>query len=41
MFKLCTNKNHSSKHNEQINAQNIDNPEQVFITKWSYDSWIL
>ena len=24
MFKLCTNKNHSSKHNEQINNQNID-----------------
>jgi hypothetical protein len=25
MFKLCTNKNHSYKHNEQINGQNIDN----------------
>jgi hypothetical protein len=24
MFKLCTNKNHSYKHNEQINKQNID-----------------
>ena len=27
MFKLCTNKNHSNKHNEQINSQNIDNSE--------------
>ena len=27
MFKLCTNKNHSYKHNEQINNQNIDNSE--------------
>jgi hypothetical protein len=27
MFKLCTNKNHSYKHNEQINKQNIDNSE--------------
>jgi hypothetical protein len=27
MFKLCTNKNHSYKHNEQINIQNIDNSE--------------
>ena len=25
MFKLCTNKNHSNKYNEQINSQNIDN----------------
>ena len=24
---LCTNKNHSYKHNEQINKQNIDNSE--------------
>jgi hypothetical protein len=24
---LCTNKNHSYKHNEQINSQNIDNSE--------------
>ena len=24
MFKLYTNKNHSYKHNEQINSQNID-----------------
>jgi hypothetical protein len=24
---LCTNKNHSYKHNEQINNQNIDNSE--------------
>ena len=27
MFKLCTNKNHSYKHNEQITNQNIDNSE--------------
>jgi hypothetical protein len=27
MFKLCTNKNHSYKQNEQINSQNIDNSE--------------
>ena len=27
MFKLCTNKNNSYKHNEQINNQNIDNFE--------------
>jgi hypothetical protein len=27
MFKLCTNKNYSYKHNEQINIQNIDNSE--------------
>jgi hypothetical protein len=27
MEKLCTNKNHSYKHNEQINKQNIDNSE--------------
>jgi hypothetical protein len=27
MFKLCTNKNHSYKHNDQINSQNIDNSE--------------
>ena len=27
MFKLCTNKNLSYKHNEQINSQNIDNSE--------------
>ena len=27
MFKLCTNKNHSYKNNEQINSQNIDNSE--------------
>jgi hypothetical protein len=27
IFKLCTNKNHSYKHNEQINSQNIDNAE--------------
>ena len=27
MEKLCTNKNHSYKHNEQINKPNIDNSE--------------
>ena len=27
MYKLCTNKTHSYKHNEQINNQNIDNSE--------------
>ena len=27
MFKLCTNTNHSYKHNEQINSQNINNSE--------------
>ena len=27
MEKLCTNKNNSYKHNEQINIQNIDNSE--------------
>ena len=27
MEKLCTNKNNSYKHNEQINKQNIDNSE--------------
>jgi hypothetical protein len=27
MFKLCTNKNHSYKHNEQINNQDIDHSE--------------
>ena len=27
MEKLCTNKNHSYKHNEQINNKNIDNSE--------------
>jgi hypothetical protein len=32
MFKLCTNKNHSYKHNEQINNQNIDNSECVGVT---------
>jgi hypothetical protein len=33
MFKLCTNKNHSYKHNEQINNQNIDNSECVGVKK--------
>ena len=28
MERLCTNKNHSYKHNEQINKQNIDNSER-------------
>jgi hypothetical protein len=28
MEKLCTNKNHSYKHNEQIHKQNIDNSER-------------
>jgi hypothetical protein len=27
LFKLWTNKNHSYKHNEQINNQNIHNSE--------------
>ena len=27
MFKLCTNKNRSYKHNQQINSQNIYNSE--------------
>jgi hypothetical protein len=27
MEKLCTNKKHSYKHNEQIHKQNIDNSE--------------
>jgi hypothetical protein len=27
MEKWCTNKNHSYKHNEQINKQNIHNSE--------------
>ena len=27
MEKVCTNKNHSYKHNEQINKRNIDNFE--------------
>ena len=27
MFKLCINENHSYKHNEQINNQNINNSE--------------
>jgi hypothetical protein len=29
MFKLCTNKNHSYKHNEQINSQNIENSQCI------------
>jgi hypothetical protein len=27
MEKLCTNENHSYKHNKQIKKQNIDNSE--------------
>jgi hypothetical protein len=34
MEKLCTNKNHSYKHNEQINKQNID---KSVITKQNKD----
>ena len=43
MEKLCTNKNHSYKHNEQINKQNIDNSEcfgvkyDKFIQKWLHN----
>ena len=29
MENLCTNKNRSYKHNEQINNQNIDNSECI------------
>jgi c-di-AMP phosphodiesterase-like protein len=29
MEKLCTNKIHSYKHNEQINKQNIDNSDSL------------
>ena len=32
MEKLCTNKNYSYKHNEQINKQNIDNTECFGVT---------
>jgi hypothetical protein len=32
MEKFCTNKNHSYKHNEQINKQNIDNSECFGVT---------
>ena len=32
MEKLCTNKNHSYKHNEQINKQNIDISECFGVT---------
>ena len=32
MEKLCTNKNRSYKHNEQINKQNIDNSECFGVT---------
>ena len=33
MEKLFTNKNHSYKHNEQINKQNIDNFECIGVKK--------
>jgi hypothetical protein len=33
MEKWCTNKNHSYKHNEQINKQNIDNSECVGVCR--------
>jgi hypothetical protein len=36
MFKLCTNKNHSYKHNEQINNQNIDNSECFGVIKVNF-----
>ena len=32
MEKLCTNKNHSYKHNEQINKQHIDNSKCFGVT---------
>jgi hypothetical protein len=32
MDKLCTSKNQSYKHNEQINKQNIDNSECIGVT---------
>jgi hypothetical protein len=46
MEKLCTNKNHSYKHNEQINKQNIDNSECFgqnmlkFIQKWLHNNFL-
>ena len=47
MFKLCTNKNHSYKHNEQINSQNIDNSECFgvknllkSIQKWLHNNFL-
>ena len=33
MEKLCTNKNHSYKHNKQINKQNIENFECFGVNK--------
>ena len=33
LFKLCTNKNHSYKHNEQINDHNIDNDFTIILWK--------
>ena len=32
MDKVCTSKNQSYKHNEQINKQNIDNSECFGVT---------
>jgi hypothetical protein len=32
VLKLCTNKTHSYKHNEQINKQDIDNFECLGVT---------
>ena len=46
LFKLCTNKNHSYKHNEQINDQNIDNSECFgvkllkSIQKWLHNKFL-
>ena len=37
MFKLCTNKNHSYKHNEQINNQDINNSECFDIKNFKID----
>jgi hypothetical protein len=46
MEKLCTNKNHSYKHNEQINKQNIDNSEcsecqNIYHDYTGYVLWLL
>jgi hypothetical protein len=40
MEKLCTNKNHSYKHNEQINKHNIDNSE-CFGVKYVKDLFLV
>ena len=45
-FKLCTNKNHSYKHNEQINKQNIHNSECFGVNllksfmKWLHNNFL-